>query len=686
MSDCNKDIKDLYYYIFTILINGKLPLQDVITQVSSELKCYSNSPYYKNMTTRVKYLYKHQFGTSEVGIINKDNIVRTLYKIYDQGASKEELYNDFKKVFFGLKDSDINVLVEEIFNLLNSYVSSLKQNINDVIYENISLESPNQNFMSLSRQEIMEYMKRNNIPITGKNMTKEELHAYLRKMTAPRSPRNPKLKLPSDEEMADPDICTSRKYKIEEIKEYIRAKGWPLKKTQYRKEELCRIIRENLQKQQPRVSEERKYPSPPPSPRAPTLSPPPSPRPTPTRIQIPRLRIGKLAKDVEEFEDEEEEEITKCGAYDEYSNTNDFFVCKEDEVCDVDKQKCISEDSPVDESYRAKTLEKDGMRRRFLGTKQKLKSLDSKYKSLSKEEEEKLQKRKEKELKEQLKLRKKAEKERKRQEEEEKQQELQRQLEEEREALKKQQEKIARDLAKEQERLQREVEKERKRREKERKKLDQEREEQERLQKEAEKERKRREKEEREEQERREREVEKERNRREKEREEQERLKKEVEQQKKKPSFLEGLKGSRLRTGEIKQATISSMKDIDIFSLSREKTDLEEKLQAISPDAFKKQERKVEEEEIESEVEELEEEESKELEEEQKLEEEVELADEQVEEEEEEEREEESSVAIDFEELQKTLRNILKQPSKVSATKDLLTIPKKISYCVGLRV
>ena len=134
------------------------------------------------------------------------------------------------------------------------------------------------------------------------------------------------------------------------------------------------------------------------------------------------------------------------------------------------------------------------------------------------------------------------------------------------------------------------------------------------------------------------------------------------------------------------------MKDIDIFSLSREKTDLEEKLQAISPDAFKKQERKVEEEEeeeLEEEIEsEVEEEESKELEEEQKLEEEVELADEQVEEEEEEEeeREEESSVAIDFEELQKTLRNILKQPSKVAATKDLLTIPKKISYCVGLRV
>jgi len=305
MSDCNKDIKDLYYYIFTILINGRLPLKDVITQVSTELKCYSNSPDYTNMVTRIKYLYKHQFGTSEVGIINKDNIVRTLYKIYDQGASKQELYNDFKQVFFGLKDSDINILVEEIFTLLNSYVSSLKQNINDVIYENISLESPNQNFMSLSRQEITEYMKRNNIPITGKNMTKEELHTYLRKMTAPRSPRNPKLKLPSDEEMIDPDICNSRKYKIEEIKEYIRSKGWSLKKTQYRKEELCRIIRENLQKKQP---EEQKYPSPPPSPRAPTLSAPPSPRPTPPRIQIPRLRIGKLAKDVEEFEEEEEDQ------------------------------------------------------------------------------------------------------------------------------------------------------------------------------------------------------------------------------------------------------------------------------------------------------------------------------------------------------------------------------------------
>jgi len=88
------------------------------------------------------------------------------------------------------------------------------------------------------------------------------------------------------------------------------------------------------------------------------------------------------------------------------------------------------------------------------------------------------------------------------------------------------------------------------------------------------------------------------------------------------------------------------------------------------------------------------EEEEKEKEEEEKEEEEEEIEIE-IEEEEQEpeivlpeyEEEPDRDIAIDFQELQKTLRNILKEPSEKNLLKkDLISIPRKISYCVGLRV
>ena len=59
----------------------------------------------------------------------------------------------------------------------------------------------------------------------------------------------------------------------------------------------------------------------------------------------------------------------------------------------------------------------------------------------------------------------------------------------------------------------------------------------------------------------------------------------------------------------------------------------------------------------------------------------------QVEEEEEKvyEDEETPQLAVDFEELQKSLKNILRD-SRVSTGKEFLSIPKKVSYCVGLYV
>jgi hypothetical protein len=757
MSGCKISINDLYYQIYTLLINGKVPFSRVRELLLKLLNCSESDPEYKNTVEKAKDLYDNEFMSDDVGDINISRVSYCLFKLHgtNEPIEKEEVIDDLSNIFHNVDKQDIEQIADKIIDKFNqSYISEVTDKVVQIIDRNLQYDNPDESFMALTLNDIKAYIRSKNL-FPGKNRTKQQYFTYLKKLSESSSvkpsPPSPREKPQSYGILQKFDVCKSREYPKPVIEEYIAAKGWSLKTKTNSKEQLCEFIQKKLKEEE--------------IPQA--VTPPKIPTTFKKVSQLPPLPSTRKAYEIEELEEEEEEEeqkIEKCGQFESYNSQNEFFICSENEVCDVDNELCVDKNREIyNDEYKSVSLEKDGKKQVFIGTVPKLKGLKQKYTSISKTkqeerrrlEEEKIekerqQKKKEKEratpesimnkieelykegdismsdetysiykaLKKQMKVDKEmaleiidnwkrdkeADIERKRQERKvlrkkrEEEERIQREEEEKRtQELKEKEERKAlrRKKREEEERRQREQEEREEREEEERKQAEKERREEEEMRKEIERQIR--------EQEIREKKILKEQEQQRKEEEEQKRKKREKKVPVKEITEEDEFDISALIPSETIKTDFSKIAE-EFRGISKkpekyEEEEEEKKVEkkefkpfptpstlkpAVRPvtstiDARKLIPRKI------SSITSLKKDVEKEMkkeEEEEKVVEKVEEEDEQAEKEEEIETD---KVAIDFERLQDTLKNILKQGDK-QLGKELLSIPKKISYCVGLRV
>ena len=476
MSGCATVSNDLYYIIYTYMRNGKMTFSQLMRELSDSLDCQQYNPDYENLKKKAKTVYDLEFMAESTSYVTTNKLAYAIFKVYDTtDLSEDQIVEEIKATYPNLKNNkDINELASEVLEKIKQKYSEGNVDISprtiDIIERNISLDSPDEDYMSIPRKEILEFIRMKGYKVPAKNLPKSGLLAYIKKSyqgktkQAPPSPRDSPSKY---EAIKDFDVCNTRAYNKQQLYDYIKFKGWKLKHSTNSKEYLCKFIKEQSKQEgevpsrpstpipskkvSREVKEERKYRE---------EEEEEEEEKKPIRKSVPKLKLTDIPSLEEEEEEEEEIEEIKvkerkaCGDYDEYSKEDEFFVCEEDEVCDVEKKRCVSSESDIPSSdYNLLKLEKDGKNYIFIGTKNNLVGLRNKLKTIRKDQE-KIKK----DLEKQMSVKKQEELRRLREEEQRMQEELERErkrLQEEEEEKIRLKEKQARE---ENERIQREQE------------------------------------------------------------------------------------------------------------------------------------------------------------------------------------------------------------------------------------
>jgi hypothetical protein len=249
----------------------------------------------------------------------------------------------------------------------------------------------------VTTDEIKLYLTMKEIPFSlTKQYTKEELINKIVKFNegtlSPRSLRLQSTRTAGDD-VKDFDVCNTNKYTKDQIMEYMKNLGIKLPLKYYTKQKLCQILQDNIGKQppvkkaRPIIIEEEEE----------EIVVKPKKKVTERKyieeeeeIVVPRRR--KIS--IDELEElEEEVPQIPCGDYENYSDENEFFACPEDQRCDVDRKKCLPKDYKLEEefknNYKAVSLDKDGTSVKFIGSPSKLRSLKQRFSDLKNQKQEK---------------------------------------------------------------------------------------------------------------------------------------------------------------------------------------------------------------------------------------------------------------------------------------------------------
>ena len=732
-SGCKITNKDLHLEMFRYLSTSvsKPSLARVTAYVMDSINCDEDDPNYKEFKDKVKSFYKYEFGADTIDEIKEQQLVNTLKSIFGPKPTKSEVISSIQKAYYNnFPEESISQFYRTYFPVVPPIggvrvMPVVSPPVSPRTKPSVSLEIDEDSLELIesainkrsasgldyvTTEEIKLYLKMKDVPYSlTKQYTKEELINKIIKFNegtlSPRSLRLQSTKTAKDD-VKDFDVCNTNKYTKDQITEYMKNLGIKLPLKYYTKQKLCQILQDHISKKPSQVRRpviiedeeeevivlprkkkvERKYEE--------------------EEIVIPKKKIS--IDELEELE-EDEETLVPCGDYENYTEEKEFFACSDDQRCDVDRQKCLPQDYKLEEeykkTYKAVTLDRDGKPTKFIGSPSKLKSLKQRYadvksqrlaeeeKKRRQEEEEKMMKIKDEEYKKEQKRI--AKEEKKRLEEEKKRLEQEaRRLAEEKERIQEEQQKKKR--VEEQRRLQEEEEKIRK----EEQRLAQERRE---LEEQRLAEEKRlRENKLREEQEREMREIERKKQEQEeqKKREERERVQLEEEEEEEEEEIsdidklIEELEASNVQQRTFKdlkkQAKINLEEEAKIDLKEQTKIDLKEqaKIKLQEKNRLRKEQRLKEAEKVPLPASKLIPRRTKPIVEE-KPEEIIEEKEEEIIEEKPEEElmpEVEDVPEVDFNEVKQRLRNIMLDPavSRVLGGQDFLSIPKKISYCVGL--
>ncbi len=489
-SSCKISNKDLHREMFRYLstTSAKPSLARVTAHVMDSIGCDEDDPNYKEFKDKIKSFYKYDFGADSIDEIKEQQLVNTIKNIYGEKPNKSEVvaaikksyYNDFDEesisqfydMYFPRSAPAGGVRVMPITIPSPPVSPRARVEIDEdsiILIENAIKKRSATGLDFVTTDEIKQYLIMKEVPYSlTKQYTKEELINKIVKFKegtlSPRSLRVQSSRTAGDD-VKDFDVCNTNKYTKDQIMEYMKNMGIKLPLKYYTKQKLCQILQDNIGKQpakktRPIIIEEeeeeivikpkkkvveRKYEE-------------------EEEIVIPRKR--KISIDELEELEEEAPEIP-CGDYENYSGEDEFFACPEDQRCDVDRKKCLPKDYKLEEEfknrYKAVTLDKNGTPVKFIGSPSKLKSLKQRFSDLKNQKQER--RKKEEQEEEQRKFRKEQERllelERK---EQERLAEIERKAkEEEMRKFKKEQERLA-----EQERIRIQEEQERLREEQER--------------------------------------------------------------------------------------------------------------------------------------------------------------------------------------------------------------------------
>lgn len=720
-SGCKISNKDLHIEMFRYLstTSSKPSLARVTAHVMDKIGCDEDDPNYKEFKDKIKSFYKYDFGADSIDEIKEKQLVNSIKSIYGQRLNKSEVVIAIKKAYYNDFDE------ESISEFYNNYFPRTppaggvrvmpltipsppaspraRSEIDEdsvILIENAIKKRSASGLDFVTTDEIKLYLKANEVPYSlTKQYTKEELINKIIKFKegtlSPRSLRLQSTKTAGDD-VKDFDVCNTNKYTKDQITEYMKNLGIKLPLKYYTKQKLCQILQDYVGKQpiakkvRPIIIEDEDEDD------VVVVRPIKKVKPVIGEGKYDDIDVRPKRKisidDLEELEEEVPQ--IPCGDYENYSEEDEFFACPEDQRCDVDRKKCLPKDYKLEEEfknkYKAVSLDKNGVPVRFIGSPSKLKSLKQRYTDVKSQTQE--NKKKQERLAEQEREAKKDAEQRRLEKEQEKfRKEKERLAQEERKRIDEEQQRIQEEqenLIKEQERL---IEDERKKKnETEKKKV---REEQERVRKEQERlEKERIELEEQKVAKKKRQKEQKLREEQEKEMREAEQKRKEQEEEEKKTQRVEEIPSDEpleeddldalladLQASNVQQRTFKDIREEIQAGLRKEipspvvtPSVIRESPKIFSPvvtpstkkliprkiPGYKAPERK-EEEVIEEEDVIIDQPQPSEIEE---------------------------VPEVDFSEVRQRLKNIMLDPSvsRVLGGQDFLSIPKKISYCVGL--
>lgn len=416
-SGCKISNKDLHREMFRYLstTSAKPSLARVTAHVMDSIGCDEDDPNYKEFKDKIKSFYKYDFGADSIEEIKEQQLINTIKNIYGQRPNKSEVVAAIKKSYYNDFDEDsISLFYDTYFpraalaggvRVMPITIPSpppsprARAEIDEdsiILIENAIKKRSASGLDFVTTDEIKLYLSMKEIPYSlTKQYTKEELINKIVKFKegtlSPRSLRIQSTRTAGDD-VKDFDVCNTNKYTKDQIMEYMKNLGIKLPLKYYTKQKLCQILQDNIGKQpakktRPIIIEEEEE----------EIVVKPKKKVTERKyveeeeeIVVPRRRKISI-DDLEELEEEAPQ--IPCGDYENYSDENEFFACPEDQRCDVDRKKCLPKDYKLEEEfknkYKAVSLDKDGTSIKFIGSPSKLKSLKQRFSDLKNQKQEK---------------------------------------------------------------------------------------------------------------------------------------------------------------------------------------------------------------------------------------------------------------------------------------------------------
>jgi len=258
MSRCATVSNDLYYIIYTYMRNGELTFSQLMRELSDSLDCQEYNPDYDNLKKKAKTVYDLEFMAESTSYVTPNKLAYAIFKIYDTvDLTIDQIVEEIKNAYPKLKNNkDINELAEEVLEKIKQKYAEgnveISQRTTDIIERNVSIDSPDEDYMSIPRKEILEFIRIKGYKVPAKNLPKNGLLKYIKKSyqgktkEAPPSPRDEPSKY---ESIKNFDVCNTRAYNKQQLYDYIKMKGWSLKHSTNSKEYLCKFIKEQSKQQ-----------------------------------------------------------------------------------------------------------------------------------------------------------------------------------------------------------------------------------------------------------------------------------------------------------------------------------------------------------------------------------------------------------------------------------------------------
>ena len=265
MSGCATVSNDLYYIIYTYMRNGSMSFSQLMKELADSLDCPEYNPDYDNLKKKAKTVYDLEFMAESTSYVTTNKLAYAIFKVYDTvDLTADQIINEINAAYPKLKNKkDVEELADEVLQKIKQKYAEgnveITQRTMDIIERNVSLDFPDDDYMSIPRKEILEFIRIKGFKVPAKNLPKSGLLNYIKKSyqgktkQAPPSPRDDESRY---ESIKNIDVCNTSAYNKQQLYDYIKFKGWKLKYSTNSKEYLCKFIKEQSKKEPSKEEEQ----------------------------------------------------------------------------------------------------------------------------------------------------------------------------------------------------------------------------------------------------------------------------------------------------------------------------------------------------------------------------------------------------------------------------------------------